>query len=328
MNTLRLRKMKKTALINGVTGQDGAYLAKHLLGLGYQVVGLSRKLTQHNIQNLILLNIANMIEVVDLNPHNLGSMIETIKRFSPSEIYDLSGQSSVANSFLFPEETRYSIVNATENWLEAIVATGQDIRFFNSSSSDCFGFTPKPANETTKFNPLSPYAEAKARSFSLVEAYRNDFGLSCYNGVMFNHESPLRPPTYFSKKVINGAHQIARGEIDRLPLGNLNFSRDWGWAPEYVEAMHLIMQAVPDNYVIASGLTISAADFLEYAFRKYQLDWKNYCIEEKILLRPFDISMSMADPSKIYSQLNWKAKTDAYGVIDKMTAHMGHAGVF
>lgn len=322
---MRTNNSDLVAFINGVTGQDGSLLARHLLKLGYKVIGLSRKVTPENKKNLILLGIFDAVELLEFDVHSLSNLLTLIDGYRPAEIYELSGQSSVANSFINPEQTQYSIINAAKNWLEAIAKSGRDVKFFNPASSDCFGDTLTPADEETMFNPLSPYAEAKQKVYALVSHYRKDFGMYCSSGILFNHESNLRPLSFFSKKIIMGAHQIAKGNLATLEIGNLHFSRDWGWAPEYVEAIHLSLQAaVPGNYIIATGRSICAEQFIDYAFSKYRLNWRDYCMESQTLKRPFDIQVSMANPAKAQTLLGWKADTDGFGVIDKMTDYLSH----
>jgi GDPmannose 4,6-dehydratase len=315
------KKSKLTALINGITGQDGSLLAKHLLGLGYQVVGLSRKITQENIKNLVSLDILDKLELVECDVHSIENLITILHRFLPTEVYELSGESSVANSFINPEQAKASIINSAENWLQAILLTGINVKFFNPCSSDCFGDTENPATETTPFNPLSPYAEAKKQVFDLVTEYRNNFGIYCTTGILFNHESNFRRANFFSKKIITGAYNISKGNARKLEIGNLNFSRDWGWAPEYVVAIHLSLQAkFADDYIIATGSSITAEEFIDYAFKQFNLNWRDYCEESQTFKRPFDITKSQSDPSKVFDRLGWKASTNAFGVIDKMTS--------
>jgi GDPmannose 4,6-dehydratase len=254
----------KTALIAGVCGQDGSYLAEYLLSLNYRVVGTSRDAQVCNTSCLERLGIHHDVELVSLAPNDFRSVLKTLTVVAPDEIYNLAGQTSVSLSFEQPVECMDSIAGGTLNFLEALRYLGASSRFFSAGSSECFGDTGKqPANENSSFKPRSPYAVAKCTSFWQVSNYRSAYGCHCCTGILANHESPLRPKRFVTQKIISGVKAIKAGEATRLQLGNLDIWRDWGWAPEYVKAMHLMLQQQhPQDYVIATGSTYSLRDFV------------------------------------------------------------------
>jgi GDPmannose 4,6-dehydratase len=299
------------ALICGVGGQDGAYLAKYLLDLGYEVIGTSRDAMAAGFANLIKLGIDGKITKTSMATNDFRSVLSTVKRYQPDEIYNLAGQSSVGLSFGQPVETMESIALGTINLLESIRFLDLPIRFYNAGSSECFGEAgDSGANEQTPFRPRSPYAVAKASAHYLVANYRESYDLYCCTGILFNHESPLRPERYVTQKIIQTAIRIAGGSQEKLRLGNLDIKRDWGWAPEYVVAMHKILQQPrPEDFVIATGRTVSLTYFAERAFGYFDLDWTQYVEFEKGLIRPSDIRVGTADPAKANEQLGWTAQT-------------------
>lgn len=312
----------KRALICGVSGQDGAYLAKLLLDKGYVVVGTSRDATVSTFANLLKIGIRHAVQTVSMSTSDSGSVLSTIRNAAPDEIYYLSGQSSVGLSFEQPVETMESIAMGAVRLLEAIRFLDRPIRFYNAGTSECFGFTgDEPANESTAFHPRSPYAIAKASAHQLIATYRESYGLYACTGTLFNHESPLRLERFVTQKIVRTAARIARGSSEKLELGNLNICRDWGWAPEYVEAMWLMLQQDrADDFVIATGETVSLQYFLERAFRYFDLDWGQYVASVPRLKRPSDIPISRADPSKAKAVLGWSAKTHVDGVVSQMCA--------
>jgi GDPmannose 4,6-dehydratase len=247
--------MSKRALICGVSGQDGAYLARLLLDKGYHVTGTSRDAQVASFANLVTLGIRERVELESMVLTDFRSTLQTIKKAAPDEIYNLAGQSSVGLSFQQPVETMDSISVGVLNLLEAIRFLGEGIKLYNASSSECFGDTGGvPADENTPFHPRSPYAVAKSAAHWLVINYRDAYGLHACNGILFNHESPLRPARFATMKIVAGACAIKRGEASRLLLGNLDISRDWGAADQYVDAMWRLMQLKhPDDLVIATG---------------------------------------------------------------------------
>ena len=250
-------KHKKRALISGISGQDGAYLAKLLLDKGYEVFGSSRDAQMANFSNLKRLGIYDHIGFESMALNDFRSVLQTLAKVNPDELYNLAGQSSVGLSFQQPVETLESISVGTLNLLEAIRFIKLPVKFYNACSSECFGDTGGlAAIETTPFKPRSPYAVAKAAAFWELANYREAYGLFACSGILFNHESPLRPERFVTRKIVAAACRIAGGSKEKLRLGNISIARDWGWAPEYVEAMWLMLQQEqPDDYVIATGET-------------------------------------------------------------------------
>ncbi|MGA0200759.1 MAG: GDP-mannose 4,6-dehydratase, partial [Prochlorotrichaceae cyanobacterium] len=256
------------ALVCGVSGQDGAYLARLLLEKGYQVYGTSRDSQMSSFHNLVRLGIREKITLLSMVPTDFRSVLQALKVSQPDEIYHLAGQSSVGLSFEQPAETLESIGMGTLNLLEAIRFQDLPVRFYHAGSSECFGDTRNlPADEDTPFRPRSPYGVAKATAFWAVANYREAYGLFACSGILFNHESPLRPPRFVTQKIITTAHRIAQGSPEKLHLGNIQVQRDWGWAPEYVEAMYqMLQQSSPEDYVIATGTTTSLEGFVIETF--------------------------------------------------------------
>jgi GDPmannose 4,6-dehydratase len=299
----------KTALICGVSGQDGAYLAKLLLEKGYRVVGTSRDAQVAHFANLDRLSIKDDVERVSMVLTDFRSTLQTIDQAKPDEVYNLAGQSSVALSFQQPVEAMDSISVGTINLLEAVRFLGSGIKVYNASSSECFGDTgPEAASERSSFHPRSPYAVAKAAAHWAVVNYRDAYSLFAANGILFNHESPLRAERFVTKKIIGAACRIRRGSQDNLTLGNLAIQRDWGWAPEYVEAMWRIMQQPKaDDFVIATGSVYSLEDFAATAFTEVGLDWRDHVEIDHALLRPSEIMCNKGDATKAHAMLGWKS---------------------
>jgi GDPmannose 4,6-dehydratase len=312
--------MNKCALICGISGQDGAYLAQFLLAKGYRVVVTSRDVQISRFTNLEYLKIRQDIEMHSMAVSDFRSVLNVIKKTQPDEIYNLTGQSSVALSFEQPVETLESIAVGTINFLEAMRFFERPVKFYNAGSSECFGDTQGiPANELTPFRPRSPYATAKAAAFFEVANYREAYGLYCCSGILFNHESIFRPERFVTQKIVKGALRIAHGRQARLKLGNLDVQRDWGWAPEYVDAMwRMLQQPVPKDYVIATGRTYSLSDFVAQAFQCCDLDWREYVEVDNQLLRPTDIKVGCADPTLAKVELGWIAKNDMKDVVRMM----------
>ncbi|WP_435419189.1 GDP-mannose 4,6-dehydratase [Parerythrobacter aurantius] len=313
------------ALICGIGGQDGAYLARLLLDKGYRVTGTSRDISFQTFHGLSAMGVREDVSLVSMSLTDFGSVLSTLSNVKPDEIYNLAGQSSVSLSFEQPVDTMESIAIGTLNLLEAIRFVGLPIRFYNAGSSECFGDTGGvKATETTPFRPRSPYAVAKACAHNLVANYREAYGLHASTGILFNHESPLRPERFVTQKVIYGAARIAAGEQASLQLGNLSIYRDWGWAPDYVDAMwRMLQQDSPADFVIATGTTVSLEDFVNLAFRFFGLDWREYVHQDNALLRPSDISYGAADPALAESRLGWKAMVS----VEEMVARMCQAAV-
>jgi len=309
----------KRALIIGISGQDGPYLAKHLLGKGYRVFGTSRNHLDQQFENLQTVGIAEGIDLLPMSPLDRQSVQSGLDECNPDEVYNLSGPSSVGRSFEFPEETQRAIVVGTKNILDCLRAVEKPVRLFNTASSECYGNTPTPASENTPFNPVSPYASAKAEAFSLVRKYREQYGVLAYSGILFNHESPLRPVSFVTRKIINGVVSIATGQQDKLVLGNLDVIRDWGWAPEYTEAMWRILQHdKPDDFIVATGQSCSLREVVETAFDQVGLDWGNYVETDEKFMRPTDIAQSRGNPKKAASVLGWQATVSMPEVIGRM----------
>lgn len=310
----------KVALISGISGQDGAYLAKYLLGKGYEVIGTSRDADNSTFSNLHKLNIRDNIKVYSASLNDFRSIIQVIKNTTPNEIYNLSGQSSVGLSFQQPVETFNSIAIGTINLLEAVRILNPEIKIYNASSCECFGDTNgHPADESTPFSPRSPYAVAKAAAHWYVSNYRESYNIFACSGILFNHESTLRPARFVTQKIINTVNNIVNGKEKKLELGNLNIHRDWGWAPEYVEAMHLMLQKEkPNDYVIATGRKHSLIEFVSLAFSYYNLNYNDYLIVNESFKRPTDIQISYGNPSKAKKELGWEAKSTLEEIIAKM----------
>ena len=311
---------KHIALICGISGQDGAYLAQFLLGKGYIVFGTSRDAQGSSFRNLDILGIREQVQCLSMAPEDFRSVLVALQKSNPDEIYYLAGQSSVGLSFEQPAETIQSITLGTLNILEGCRMMDKKIRLYQAGSSECFGDTDgAPANEKTPFYPMSPYAVAKASAFWLVNNYRDAYGIFACTGVLFNHESPLRPTRFVTQKIIQTVKRIASGSSEKLSLGRLDIERDWGWAPEYVEAMWLMLQQEkPQNFVIATGTTMTLEHFVSTAFSQADLDWKMHVIQDPDLYRPTDLMISRADPSKAITQLGWRASTQAQDIIKKM----------
>jgi GDPmannose 4,6-dehydratase len=312
--------MHKTALIAGVTGQDGAYLAHHLLGLGYRVVGTSRDAQMADSSRLDRLGIANDVELVSLAPNDFRSVLKVVSGVQPQEIYNLAGQTSVGLSFEQPVECMESISAAALNLLEVIRYLGGGIRYFSAGSSECFGQTgDTPAMEDTPLRPCSPYAVAKSAAYWQVATYREAYGMYACTGILANHESPLRPKRFVTQKIIEGVKAIKAGTNTKIQLGNLDIWRDWGWAPDYVQAMRLMLQAdQPCDYLIASGCTISLREFAQTAFALAELDMDAHIESLEALKRPADLVYAAMDPRKIEAGLGWVSKRPILEIVQKM----------
>lgn len=301
---------KRVALICGISGQDGAYLAKLLLSKDYEVWGTSRDTSTTSFANLMRLGIKQHVSLISMVPEELATVNRAIKLSSPDEIYYLAGQSSVALSFEQPAETIRSITLGLLNLLEACRDINSSIRVYNAGSSESFGDTRgKAANEKTRFEPRSSYAIAKAASFWLVANYREAYNMPCCTGILFNHESPLRTERFVTRKIISAAQRIASGSPEKLHLGRLDIMRDWGWAPDYVEAMWRMLQLESArDFVIATGKSESLETFVNLAFSHFNLNWRDHVVIDQKFFRPTDISISRADPSDARHYLNWTAK--------------------
>ena len=322
----------KTALICGISGQDGAYLAQSLLARGYRVVGSSRDAQISPFGNLIRLGVRERVEVESVALNDFRSVLQALMKVEPDEIYNLAGQSSVGLSFHQPVETLESISVGTLNLLEAIRFTGKPMKLYNASSGECFGDIANAADEQTPFRPRSPYAVAKAAAFWEVANYREAYHIFACSGILFNHESPLRPARFVTKKIVAAACRIAGGDREKLTLGNIAIQRDWGWAPEYVEAMWLMLQqAQPDDFVIATGENHSLEEFVAAAFAQVGLDWRAHVVIDPGLFRPTEIAISRGNPRKARETFGWQARYKMAEVVammveDERQQLQGHGG--
>ena len=307
--------MIKRALITGVTGQDGSYLAELLLEKGYEVHGIIRRSSTFN---------TSRIEHLYKDPHeennhfflHYGDVTDgvgisnIIRELVPHEIYNLAAQSHVKVSFEMPDFTAQVDALGTIRILEAIRAAKIETRFYQASTSELFGATPPPQNEDSSFAPRSPYAAAKLYSYWVVRNYREAYGLHATNGILFNHESPRRGETFVTRKITMAAARIKLGMQSKLFLGNMDSVRDWGYAPEYVESMwRMLQQEIPDDYVVATGVGATVRQFCEAAFAAVDLDYREYIETEDRYMRPTEVDALIGDASKAKTKLDWKAET-------------------
>ena len=312
--------MVRRALVFGISGQDGAYLARNLLDAGYEVHGTSRDRELTNRTHLARTGADGRVRMHTVVLTDFRSVLHGITAAQPDEIYNLAGQSSVGLSFDTPIETLDGIVVGTLNILECLRFLKSRARFFNAASSESFGdIEGRPANEDTAFRPRSPYGVAKAAAYWIVRNYREAYDLFACSGILFNHESPLRPARFVTRKIVRTAVDIAQGRAQQLTLGNLDISRDWGWAPEYVEAMRLMLQVdAPQDFVIATGRAATLAEFVARAFTRLGLDPQAHVRSDPTLHRPLDLSYSVGDPSCIERTLGWRAATTMPQVVDRL----------
>jgi GDPmannose 4,6-dehydratase len=312
--------MPKKALIIGVSGQDGAYLAELLLQKGYEVHGTSRDHEVGSFRNLQILGIKDQVKLTSMVTSDFRSVLTALQKADADEIYNLAGQTSVGMSFEYPVETFDSIMIGTMNLLECIRLLKKPVKFYNAGSSEVFGNTPVPATEETPFHPRSPYATAKAAAHYAVANYREAYGLFAATGILFNHESPLRPERFVTQKIVKAAVRIANGSRERLKLGNLDVYRDWGWAPDYVDAMwRILQQDAPDDFVIATGRMHSLHEYVHKTFLALGLNSSDYVDSDSSLLRPADIALSVGCPEKANRQLKWNALVDFDSMIQCLT---------
>jgi GDPmannose 4,6-dehydratase len=311
----------KRALIFGISGQDGAYLAQLLLSKGYDVHGTSRDADLQSFTRLDALGVRERVTAHSVSLRDFRELLQIVTALRPDEIYNLAGQSSVGLSFSQPMETMESIAQAELLLLEVIRYLKLPTRLYNAGSSECFGQQPHgtAADESTPFNPRSPYAAAKAAAHWTTVNYRDAYGLFACSGILFNHESPLRSERFVTKKIARAAAEIAAGRRDRVALGDLSLSRDWGYAAEYVEAMWLMLQQeTPEDYVIATGEAHSIEELVAAAFAHVKLDWREHVTIDPALRRPLDIQYSCGDPSKARRVLGWEPKTKFNDVVRAM----------
>lgn len=300
--------MPTRALICGVSGQDGAYLANLLLSKGYEVWGTSRDAHTCDFKRLKAINLFDKVKTITMSPGDFESVLKVFSEVKPHEIYNLAGQSSVGLSFVKPLETMSSVATGTLNQLEAIRYLDKSIRFFSAGSGDCFGDTgSQAAIESSEFRPQSPYAVAKSAATWNVSVYRDSYNLFACTGILFNHESPLRQKNFVTSKIVSTAKRIAAGSDEKLNLGNIEIRRDWGWAPEYVEAMwQMLNREKPEDFVVATGITQSLQEFVKTVFEEARLDWRNHVIVDPSLFRPQDPIVSVGNSSKAKRLLNWQ----------------------
>lgn len=312
----------KKVLITGISGQDGSYLARLLLGKGYEVHGTARDAQMATFNNLHCLGIKGRITYHSMALNDFRSVLQVLIKVQPDEIYNLAGQSSVGLSFEQPVETLESNGVGVLNLLEAMRFAGRPIKLYNAGSSESFGNTyGEAADELTPFRPRSPYAVAKATAFWEVANYREAYSLFACTGILFNHESPLRPERFVTRKIVNTACRIASGSNEKLCIGDLSIARDWGWAPEYVEAMWLMLQQdSPDDYVIATGEANSLEDFVAEVFNNLNLKWRNYVAFDPSYVRPSEIQFSQGRSGKAAQVLGWEAKNKMRDVVRMMVA--------
>jgi len=322
--------MSKRALVTGITGQDGSYLADLLLSKGYEVHGLIRRSSSFNTARL---------DHIYQDPHDRDARLwlhygdltdgaglrEIITRVQPDEVYNLGAQSHVRVSFDQPVYTTQVVAVGTIRLLEALRDTELPARFYQASSSEMYGkVVETPQTESTPFHPRSPYGCAKVYAYWQTVNYRESYGMFCCNGILFNHESPRRGETFVTRKISRAATRIAEGLQDRLYLGNLDAKRDWGFAGDYVEAMWLMLQQdEPDDYVIATGETRAVSEFLDLAFARVGLDWRDHVVIDPRYYRPAEVDLLLGDAAKARSKLGWRPKVGLGDLVDMMIDHDG-----
>lgn len=304
----------KKALITGITGQDGSYLAELLLSKGYEVHGMIRRSSlpntgriDHLLSNSDIADSVLFLHYGDLS--DSSRLVSLVTQIQPDEVYNLAAQSHVRVSFDEPELTGGATGLGSVKLLEALRISGSTARFYQASSSEMFGASPPPQNEETPFYPRSPYGAAKVYSYWITKNYRESYGMFATNGILFNHESPRRGETFVTRKITKAVARIKAGLQDKLYLGNLEAERDWGYAPEYVNAMWMMLQAdQPDDFVVATGTRYSVKEFVEMAFNHVGLSWEKYVGFDERYLRPAEVDSLVGDSTKATSLTGWKAK--------------------
>jgi GDPmannose 4,6-dehydratase len=310
----------KTAFITGITGQDGAYLAKFLLEKGYRVAGLLPRRSTRNLWRLEYLNIADEVEYRDGDVLDLSSLIRAVKAVKPDEVYHLAAQSFVGSSWEQPILTAEVTGMGVLHVLEAIREVDPGIKMYQASSSELYGLIQEPMqSEQTPFYPRSPYAVSKLFGYWMTKNYRESFGMFASNGILFNHESPLRGLEFVTRKVTHTVAQIAAGRKKELRLGNIHAKRDWGFAGDYVEAMWLMLQQQkPDDFVIATGTTTTVEEMCRIAFDYVGLDFQDYLVIDPQLFRPAEVDVLLGNPAKAKRELGWEPKTGLQELIHMM----------
>lgn len=312
----------KTALITGVTGQDGAYLAELLLSKGYRVCGIAprRSTSDVNLSRLEWLGVKERVELIDGDLGDLGGLIRSMQECQPDEVYNLAAQSFVQASWSQPVLTGQVTGIGAVNVLEAVRIVRPEARFYQASTSEMYGLIQEPRqSETTPFYPRSPYAAAKLYAHWMTVNYRESFGLHASSGILFNHESPLRGLEFVTRKVTDGVARIKLGLASELRLGNIDAKRDWGHARDYVKAMWMMLQQeTPDDYVIATGISTTVRDMCRIAFRHVGLDMDDHVVIDPRFYRPAEVEVLMGNPEKAQRQLGWKAETTLEAMIHEM----------
>ncbi len=310
--------MKKKALITGITGQDGSYLAEYLLEQGYDVIGMVRRTSTINFERIQ--HFQDKVCIVQGDLLDQVSLIDIVREHKPTEVYNLAAQSFIPTSFKQPVLTGEFTALGVTRMLEAIRIVNPEIRFYQASSSEMFGKVVEiPQKETTPFHPRSPYGVAKVYGHWITVNYRESYNLFAVSGILFNHESPRRGLEFVTHKVTYNAAKIALGLADKLPMGNLDSQRDWGYAPDYVQMMNLMLQQDhPEDYVIATGRTHSIKRLCEVAFACVDLDWQRYVYVDEAFLRPADVDLLIGDPSKAKQKLGWEPHVTFEQMIEKM----------
>ena len=313
--------MTKSALITGVTGQDGAYLAKFLLKKGYNVFGTYNGSPKSDFWRLDYLGIRKKIQLLPLDMTNQKSIKKILVKSDPKEVYNFAAQSLVGHSFQTPIYTNEITGFAVLRILETIKEYNKKIKFYQASSSEMYGLEKSLIkNESTQFDPISPYAVAKLHGYYLVRLYRNAYGMFASNGILFNHESPLRGLEFVTRKITNSVARIKLGLQNDLVLGNLSVKRDWGYAPDYVEGIWLMLQQKnPDDFILATNETHTVEEFVKASFSHLGLDWKKYVKTDKKYYRILEVDILRGDPSKAQKKLGWKPKTTFKELVKIMT---------
>lgn len=322
--------MGKTALITGITGQDGAYLAELLLGKGYTIVGAERRASTRNRMRTNELGITDEITFADFDLADQGNMIRVLEKHQPDEVYNLAAQSFVALSFEQPVMTGDVTGIGVARLLEAIRNVNPKIRFYQASTSEMFGKVQAvPQSEETPFYPRSPYGVAKLYGHWLTVNYRESYDMYACSGILFNHESPLRGVEFVTRKITLAVARIKHGLQKELRMGNLDAKRDWGYAKEYVEGMHLMLQQdAPDDFVLATGKTHTVESFVEAAFSSVGLEWRDFVVIDPAFVRPAEVDLLLGDPSKAKAKLGWEPKTSFEELVALMVeADMERVGV-
>jgi GDPmannose 4,6-dehydratase len=316
----------KTAFITGIAGQDGSYLAEHLLSLGYRVTGIVRRNSTVEHQRNRVSHLPLELEYGDMTDQS--SLERALRMFKPDEIYNLAAQSHVRISSDIPQFTAQTNSIGVLNILEAYKGICPDARFYQASSSEMFGSSVDPdqyQRETTPMRPVSPYGCSKVFAYNIVHHYRDAYKLHASNGILFNHESPRRGSNFVTNKVVKGAVEIALGLATQLELGNMDSYRDWGHSADYVKAMHLIVQQDrPDDYVVATGETRSVREMCDYVFGRLNLNYQDYVVQNKKYLRPEELPYLRGDSTKIRTQLGWQPEYTFEALMDEMIEHWQH----